>query len=204
MEVFNEGDLTAAARIRNAALAGFARDGVASTSIREVARAAGVSPGLVQHHFKTKAVLQEAVNAYVITTAARAFEGLAEETSNADTDELLSVIGDRITALVREQREATLYVARSAAQGEAAGLAMFDGLVALAREQVERLAAAGTLRADVDQLWAALHVVVFNLGTILLEPAIERHLPASFRDPEQLERWNKATTKLTGYGVVGG
>jgi len=43
-------DLNAAARIRNAALEGFAANGVAATSIRDVAAAAGVSPGLVQHH----------------------------------------------------------------------------------------------------------------------------------------------------------
>ena len=54
-------DLTPAARIRDAALARFARDGLADTSIRDVARTAGLSPGLVQHHFKTKANLRDAV-----------------------------------------------------------------------------------------------------------------------------------------------
>jgi hypothetical protein len=39
-------DLTGLARIRNAALEGFARDGAAGTSLRDVAKAAGVSPGL--------------------------------------------------------------------------------------------------------------------------------------------------------------
>jgi AcrR family transcriptional regulator len=42
-------DLSTYARIRNAALEGFATRGVAATSIRDVATAAGVSPGLVQH-----------------------------------------------------------------------------------------------------------------------------------------------------------
>src|SRR5204862_374092 len=62
-------DLTSYARIRNAALELFASRGVAGTSIRDVARAAGVSPGLVQHHFGTKAGLQQAVDECVVADA---------------------------------------------------------------------------------------------------------------------------------------
>src|SRR5437867_3678661 len=47
-------DLTGAARIRDAALRQFAARGVAAASIRHVAKAAGVSPGLVQHHFRSR------------------------------------------------------------------------------------------------------------------------------------------------------
>ena len=48
-------------RIRDAALALFAERGVAATSLREVARSAGVAPGLVGHYFGSKDGLQEAV-----------------------------------------------------------------------------------------------------------------------------------------------
>ena len=51
------GDLTANARIREAALELFAADGVAATSMRSVAAKAHVSPSLVVHHFGTKAGL---------------------------------------------------------------------------------------------------------------------------------------------------
>jgi len=195
-------DLTAVARIRNAALEGFARDGVAATSIRDVARAAGVSPGLVQHHFKTKAELERAVNEYVVQIATEAYEGFEEISATATTDELLQAMGDRITVFVREHRSALLYVIRSAAQGEEAGLNIFDAFLALIDTQVQRLAEEGTLRADIDRLWLGLHVVIFNLGTVLLEPALDRHLPAPFRDPAQLERWNKASTQLFTEGAV--
>ena len=53
-------DLTARARIRNAALRLFAQCGVERTSIRAIAREAGVSSGLVQHHFGTKGALRAA------------------------------------------------------------------------------------------------------------------------------------------------
>jgi len=201
--LISEEDLTAVARIRNAALEGFARDGVEATSIRDVARAANVSAGLVQHHFKTKAELQEAVNEHVMRVAGEAYEGFEEATAGASTPELLKEIGDRITVFVRDHRAALLYVIRSAAAGEEAGLVIFDAFLALVDAQAKQLAEEGTLRKDVDRLWLGLHVVIFNLGTVLLEPAIERHLPAALRTPAQLERWNEATTDLVSYGAVG-
>ena len=195
-------DLKAVARIRNAALEGFARDGVAATSIRDVAKAANVSAGLVQHHFRTKADLERAVNEYVVQIATENYERFEQSTASTTTDELLRVMGVRITEFVREHRSALLYVIRSAARGEAAGLNIFDALLALIDAQVQRLAEMGALREEVDRLWVGLHVVIFNLGTVLLEPAIDRHLAGSFRSSSQLERWNRASTDLMLHGVV--
>ena len=54
-------DLTAKARIRNAALDLYAANGEDGTSLRTVATAAGVTVGLVVHHYGTKDGLREAV-----------------------------------------------------------------------------------------------------------------------------------------------
>ena len=53
-------------RIRNAALKSSATYGTSTTSLRAVAAAAGVSVGLVQHHFGTKAGLVKAVDDHVL------------------------------------------------------------------------------------------------------------------------------------------
>jgi TetR/AcrR family transcriptional regulator, regulator of cefoperazone and chloramphenicol sensitivity len=198
----SEEDLTAVARIRNAALEGFVRDGVEATSIRDVAAAAGVSPGLVQHHFKTKADLEQAVNEYVLRVAAEAYAAFEEETTGAETDDLLCAIGDFITAFVRDHHTALVYVIKSAANGEKAGLGIFNAFISIVSGQVDQLAELGTLRPDIDRLWLTLHVVIFNLGTVLLEPAITPHLAGSLWDPAQLERWNEATTDLLDRGVI--
>jgi AcrR family transcriptional regulator len=197
-----DSDLTAMARIRNAALDGFARDGVAATTIRDVAKAAGVSPGLVQHHFKTKADLEQAVNEYVLRIAVEASEGLEENTAEATTEELFDAMGKRIMGLVRDHRPALLYVIRSAAAGEKAGFDIFDAFLGLVTKHVDRLAEEGTLREDVDRLWLGLQVVILDLGTVLLEPAIERHLAKPMLEPDQLERWRKACTELLRRGAV--
>ena len=54
----------------------------------------------------------------------------------------------------------------------------------------------------VDQDWAAIHVIVFNLASVLLEPAISRQLADQFFSPGQLQRWNTATTELYRRGLT--
>jgi AcrR family transcriptional regulator len=140
-------DLTGLARIRNAALESFARDGVAATSIRDVAKEAGVSPGLVQHYFSTKAALVEAVNGHVVAIATDAFSDPSESSSPVEAQQEL---GDRVTAFVREHPTAVLYVARSAADGDQAALEIFDAFVAIAQRQWRRLADHDLLRPGAE------------------------------------------------------
>jgi AcrR family transcriptional regulator len=191
-------DLTTYARVRNAALEGFARDGVTGTSIRDIAKAAEVSPGLVQHHFPNKAALIGAVNGYVIDIATSAFSQPLDSDSPTDIQQQL---GDRVTALVREHPTTLRYVARSAADGDETALVLFDAFLAIARSQWQAVADQDLLRPDTDITWAALHAVVINLGTILLTDAIDRHLPEPFFTPRQLERWNAASSALFREGI---
>jgi TetR/AcrR family transcriptional regulator, regulator of cefoperazone and chloramphenicol sensitivity len=191
-------DLTAHARVRNAALEGFARDGVAGTSIRDIAKAADVSPGLVQHHFPNKAALIGAVNDYVIEIATDAFSQPLDTDSPIDIHQQL---GDRVTALVREYPTALRYVARSTADGDEATLGIFDAFLEIARSQWQTAAEQNLLRPDADITWAALHAVVLNLGTVLFTSVIDRHLAEPFFTSGQLERWNVATTALFREGM---
>ena len=59
-------DLTAKARIRNAALELFAQFGEEGTSMRRIAEGAGVTVGLIVHHFGTKARLREEVELHIV------------------------------------------------------------------------------------------------------------------------------------------
>jgi AcrR family transcriptional regulator len=191
-------DLTGYARIRNAALAGFARDGVKATSIRAVAERAGVSPGLVQHHFSTKAGLRDAVNAHVVALVSSSFADMPAAVPGAN---LFEELGERVTRLVGQQPEALRYAARAIVEDDEAALDLFDSFVAIARAQWELLACKRRLRPDLDVRWGALHTVVFNLGTVLFSKAIDRHLEQPFFTPAQLERWNVATTALMQRGA---
>ena len=180
-------------RICEAALDGFAENGVEATSIRDVAAVAGVSPGLVQHHFATKDELRDAVNQYVVERAAETF---AEWPVKDSATEILRELGDRVTDWAREHPEALLYVARLSADEDPAALKIFDAFLEIASGQWKRLAEKGVLRADVDIHWAALQTIVLILGSALFEGAISRHLPAPWRTPQQLDRWNRANAEL--------
>src|SRR5664279_5452524 len=79
-------DLTARANIRNAALRLFAERGHDAVTVREIATAAGVSPGLVLHHFGSKDGLRAAVDAQ----AAESFDTIFAEISGHDLAEMLA------------------------------------------------------------------------------------------------------------------
>ncbi len=177
-------------RILAAALESFARHGVAATTIRGVAAKAGVSAGLVQHYFPSKAALRSAVDARV-TAIAR--DALAVRPVQGDAVE---DIADRLTALVADHFLALRYVARGVAERDEAALAVFDTITELCREQLAEFAERGLLREDLDLDWAALHTVLINLGTVIMEPAVSRQLRRPFLDKRQLTRWKRATTEL--------
>lgn len=61
-----EDDLNNRARIRDAAIRRFASDGL-DAPLRSIAADAGVSPGLILHHFGSRAGLRAACDAYVIS-----------------------------------------------------------------------------------------------------------------------------------------
>ncbi len=60
-----EADLTTRARIRDAAIACFAEDGF-DASVRTIAQRAGVSQGLITHHFGSKAALRSECDTEVL------------------------------------------------------------------------------------------------------------------------------------------
>jgi TetR/AcrR family transcriptional regulator, regulator of cefoperazone and chloramphenicol sensitivity len=189
---------TTAARILASALQRFADDGVAGTSLRSVADAAGVSVGLVQHHFGTKERLRQAVDEDVIgvVSAAIASDPLPEPPINP-----LAELGHRVTEILRNTPAVLRYVGRALIEGDTLAFTVFDQFVGLASKQWDELAARGLLREDIDRLWTPLHSVTLILGTALFQMPLSRHLPAPLTENEQLSRWESATEHLLRHGL---
>ena len=114
-------DLTARARIRDAALALFAERGMDGATIRDIAKAAGVSSGLVRHHFGSKEGLRDACDTYALDRLMSLKEEAVLEGHLGDAG-FLSAIHPTVLSLYR-------YLARSLLDGSAAAAAMFDDLV---------------------------------------------------------------------------
>ncbi|GAY14278.1 TetR/AcrR family transcriptional regulator [Mycobacterium sp. shizuoka-1] len=184
-------------RIRDAALRSFAGHGVAATSMRMVADAAGVSLGLVQHYFKTKAILVNAVDQHVLHIIGEGLGTAAMPDAPADA---LEEAGQRMTALTIEHPLVIDYLARALCEGGEIGSVVFDGLVAISTAQRDHFGERGSLRADLDPLWAVLNPLVLRVGAFILRPHIERHLDEPFYTPAQLARWNDAVTNVLRKG----
>ncbi|WP_261164764.1 TetR family transcriptional regulator [Microbacterium sp. Marseille-Q6965] len=80
------------ARIRDAAIARFARDGFGA-SVRQIAEDAGVSPALVIHHFGSKAALRQACDAAVLREYAAGKDEGQRVVRDGDPLSLLSELG---------------------------------------------------------------------------------------------------------------
>ncbi len=194
-------DLATSARIRDAALAGLAKYGFAGTSIRMVARAAGVSPGLVQHHFRSKARLVRAVNRFVVERFAQAVADVGEEGTER---ELAIRYGNRVARFLRRNPLLVAYVRRLLLQGDKCGVELFDDCVELILSHLEALAARGVLRRGLDLEWTALHLFLLNFGPPLLEGAISRAVGSALLSDEGLRRWRDATIELIARGIYRG
>lgn len=114
-------DLTARARIRDAALEQFAEHGFERTTIRAIAAAAGVSSGLVRHHFGSKQELRAAADAHVVQEIQRISK---EVTADGGTADLLSM-----AAIRDEIRPYQRYLMRGMLEGSPTFALIFDQLV---------------------------------------------------------------------------
>jgi TetR/AcrR family transcriptional regulator, regulator of cefoperazone and chloramphenicol sensitivity len=123
-------DLTARARIRDAAMRLFAERGLDGTSIRDIARAAGVSGGLIRHHFGSKDGLRAACDTYALDQIMRIKEQAVLE-GQLGNPAFMSAAHPTVLLTLR-------YLARSLMDGSRAAAAMYDEMVALGEDWLNR------------------------------------------------------------------
>jgi TetR/AcrR family transcriptional regulator, regulator of cefoperazone and chloramphenicol sensitivity len=190
-------DLTAKARIRDRAMELFAAQGVAATSLRSVAKAAGVSPGLVVHHFGSKEGLCRAVDEAVVER----FElTVAEVPIEGPGDELLERRSAALVSLLRSQPVLCDYIGRVLSENTEASADLFHRLFAAASRD-RRLVKAGAIRAEADPFWRAFHQMLLVIGPLMMRPLIERELGGPLLDERNFERWMRANRDLLKHGL---
>jgi AcrR family transcriptional regulator len=194
---FADADLTTKTRIREAAMRLFGAEGVAATSLRAVAREAGVSPGLVVHHFESKDGLIRAVDESVL---ARIDATLREVPVGGDPGEAVEQRAEMVAAFLRAQPTVCDYLGRALSERTEASAELFHRLFTFAARD-ERLVDAGVLRGDTDAFWRAMHQLVLFVGPLLLRPLIERELGGSLFAEAELARWGAARTDLIRRGL---
>jgi TetR/AcrR family transcriptional regulator, regulator of cefoperazone and chloramphenicol sensitivity len=180
-------DLTARARIRNAALRYFADCGFDRATIRDIARAAGVSPGLVRHHFGSKEELRKACDAYAID-ALHAYVQRAMTDKGLNDPKLIAEARDPLNPYQQ-------YLARALIDGSEAAAQIFDEMVAMTEQILRQIdkqrpdppAADLRTRAAVT-LAMALGIPAFrahisrSIGTDILSPEGDRRVILAMLD----------------------
>lgn len=163
-------DLTARARIRNTALTRFANTGVEGASMRRIAADAGVTVGLVVHHFGTKERLREEVETYVVDQFAEAIasvpvEGLARDVARER---------DRAVAeMLAQQPDVVTYVRRAVLGLSGPDDDLLRRLAELAAEEVARARAYGVADTDRRDSIQTIRTMTRQLGQLLLQPMVD-------------------------------
>jgi AcrR family transcriptional regulator len=152
-------DLTAAARIRDAAIAQFGAHGF-GVGLRQIAEAAGVSAALVIHHFGSKDGLRAACDDYV-AEAIRTSK--SEAMRSHDPASWLAQLSE-----IESYAPLTAYLMRSLQSGADLAKTLWRTMIANAEEYLDEGVRAGTLKPSRDPKARARYLAISGGGGLLL------------------------------------
>lgn len=164
-------DLTARARIREAALRHFADEGYQRATIRGIAQTAGVSPGLLRHHFGSKEELRKACDEYVFEILRRVNAQILDDPGAA-------------AAARRTSKRFQRYIVRALADGSATAGPIFDEMVTLTEEWLARADEARPDPPAVDRRIRAALISAMAAGIPLLHEHLSRAIGTDIFEPE--------------------
>jgi AcrR family transcriptional regulator len=163
-------DLTARARIRDAAIALFAERGVGPSTIRDIAQAAGVSSGLIRHHFGSKEGLRQACDDYAMAELTRIRTRIFDEGEFRDQ----SFLGAVHPSAMQLQR----YLVRSTLDSPEATSAMFARMVEVGEEWLDGQG----IHVDDQRAYAAV-LVAMQMGMFLMADQLSAALGTDVTKP---------------------
>ncbi|WP_371407509.1 TetR/AcrR family transcriptional regulator [Kribbella sp. NBC_00662] len=175
-------DLTARARIRDAAIRLFGERGIEGASIRDIAAEAGVSSGLVRHHFGSKEALRDACDRYAKD---RMIQIGAELTQDGDLTGLDPLVLHPIAFPLQ------LYIVRSMMDGSETATALFlEGV-----DAVEAWASSyGITPKDPRGYAAALAAI--KLSVFILRDQVSKALGEDITTPAGYNRIGQALMEV--------
>ncbi|MCU1481712.1 MAG: hypothetical protein JWQ19_2498 [Subtercola sp.] len=162
-------DATTRARIRDAAIELFGRDGFRETTVRAIAARVGVSAALVLHHFGSKDGLRRVCDDYILAEV----EKPGATIGNGEKPGASANIRDWL-GRTDEHRPWLRYIARMLAEGSAAGDHLFDEFVAYTERVFAEGEANGSVRPSSDPHMRAVTLTAYSMSALLLERQFAR------------------------------
>lgn len=185
------------------ALRVFGERGIKATSLRDVAKSAGVSPALIVHHFGGKEGLVAAVDEAALAEFGAAYGTETGEGAGTGADsDLLRLRSAQTARVMRERPDACVYLGRALVEGTDGSARLFRLMIEGGRAEIDALAERGALREDADRLWATLQHFFLIWAPLSFMPLLEQEaLDGSLLDEGMLERWAGANVDLLREGL---
>lgn len=155
-------DLTARARIRDAAIRCFAREGF-RVPVRAIATEAGVSPGLVIHHYGSKEGLRQACDEHVRTIIAE-----AKTTGVAGSSEQNTGFFMQSMANLSVYHEPFRYMLRTLEAGGQLARDFIDSFTQAMAQALEAGVAAGSVKPSIDPQARVRLLTYMAAGSLVL------------------------------------
>ena len=190
-------DLKAAALIRDAAMRLFAERGAAGVTVRQIAAAAGVSAGLVMHHYGSKKGLQDAVDRRAVAF----FEEMIGELGRIGEEDGSASLAEMLVDRMESEPAMTGYVRRLLAEGGQTADVLFGSLFEATAAGMRSLVAAGIARPAADEPVRAAFLLANDLAVVLLRGPIARATGTDPLSRDGLARWSAAVMDVYAGGV---
>lgn len=191
-------DLTTAAKIRDAGMELFGERGFTGVSVRDIARAAGVSSSLVVHHFGSKAGLQAAIETRAVEllmdVLGQAATAVGEDAAPATTAQMFA------TAL-RDETVVIRYLRRMLIEGGETAQTLFGRLLTATEAELAALVEQGVVRPSPHPRWRAAFLLVNDLALLVLEDLVTAALGESPLSEDGLRRWSEVLMQTYTEGV---
>lgn len=191
-------DLSTAARIRHAAISEFATNGVDGTSIRTIAKVAGVSPGSVIHHFGSKDDLRVACDEHVAAVIRAVKQSAMASGGGFDPIATFQAAGDI---------PAAKYLARTVVDGSPHVAELVDEMVNDAVQYVETGVESGMIKPSEHERERAAVLTIWSLGALVLHEHLERLIGVDLtaadlgNDPQAGAAYMAPALEIFGQGV---
>lgn len=176
-------DLTARARIRDAAIELFADKGIEGATIRDIAQQADVSSGLLRHHFGSKEGLRDACDEWALNELTK-ISGQFTAFSSLDG------FTPRVRLLQR-------YIIRSILDGSPAGNAIFDRML----EYGEQWLATTDLEVADPRAFVAM-LSVMKMSMFTMDDLMSRALGEDVTEPKAWARMMRASLDVFSQPLI--
>lgn len=193
-------DRTTRAVIRDEALRLFAERGPDAVTVRQIAAAAGVSPGLVIHRFGSKDGLREAVDGHVLAM----FGAMLMELTTSDLYEP-GAAGSLAEAVVKHLPPGSpvpAYLRRLLLAGGDSGRELFRRLYQGSQSALEAMSQAGLAARGADPAVRAAILLSNDLAVLLLREHLTDVLGDDPLSAGGMARWGRELLTIYAAGLL--